>query len=121
MAKTILVVDDSESIREVVGYTLEAEGYIVIRGVNGKDALRRFTTSVVDLVITDLYMPEMDGLEFIREIRKSEQNQHIPIIFLTTESQLTKKEEAKLAGATGWIVKPFMPEKLVGIVKRILG
>jgi two-component system chemotaxis response regulator CheY len=120
MAKTILVVDDSESIREVVGYTLEQEGYRVIRGTNGKDALTRFNESEIDMVITDLYMPEMDGLEFIREIRKSDQNKHIPILFLTTESQLQKKEEARQAGATGWIVKPFVPDKLIVAVKRVL-
>ncbi len=120
MAKTILVVDDSESIREVVGFTLEKEGYHVIRGINGKDALTRFQEAYIDMVITDLYMPEMDGLEFIREIRKNELNKHIPILFLTTESQLQKKEEARQAGATGWIVKPFIPEKLIIAVKRVL-
>jgi len=120
MAKTILVVDDSESIREVVGFTLEQEGFQVIRGINGKDALTRFNETLIDMVITDLYMPEMDGLEFIREIRRSEQNKHIPILFLTTETQLQKKEEAKQAGATGWIVKPFIPEKLIVAVRRVL-
>ena len=120
MTKTILIFDDSESIREVVGFTLEKEGYIVLPCINGKDALGRLSTNAVDLVITDLYMPEMDGLEFIREIRKSDNYKHIPIIFLTTESQLSKKEEAKKAGATGWIVKPFIPDKLIGVVSRVL-
>lgn len=120
MAKTILVVDDSESIRELVGFTLENAGYHVTRCINGKDALINFDKIAVDMVITDLYMPEMNGMEFIKEIRKSDANRHIPILFLTTESQLSKKEEAKQAGATGWIVKPFVPEKLLVIVKRVL-
>lgn len=120
MAKTVLVVDDSESIREVVSYTLENEGYSVLRGVNGRDALDQCNHNIIDLVITDLYMPEMDGLEFIRTVRSFQQYKHIPILFLTTESQLSKKTEAKEAGATGWIVKPFVPEKLIGVVRRVL-
>ncbi|MCX6271081.1 MAG: response regulator [Bacteroidetes bacterium] len=120
MAKTILVVDDSESIREVVGFTLQNEGFTVIKGNDGRDALKCFDGRPIDLVITDLYMPEMDGLEFIREIRNMSQYKHIPILFLTTESQLSKKLEAKDAGATGWIIKPFVPEKLMNIIRRVI-
>ena len=120
MPKNVLVVDDSESIREVVGYTLENEGYSVIKGINGLDALSKCHDHEFDLVITDLYMPEMDGLEFIRTLRKSSRYEHIPVLFLTTESQLAKKDEARAAGATGWIVKPFVPEKLINVVKRVL-
>jgi two-component system chemotaxis response regulator CheY len=120
MSKAVLVVDDSESIREVVCYTLEKEGYTVSRGLNGLDALHICKNGDFDLIITDLYMPEMDGLEFIKTIRKTSRYEHTPVLFLTTETQLSKKEEAKSAGATGWIVKPFLPEKLITVVKRIL-
>ena len=120
MAKTVLVVDDSESIREVLSYTLENEGYTVCRGENGKDALNQCSKNTFDLVITDLYMLEMDGLEFIRVIRRTQEYKYIPILFLTTESQFSKKEEAKEAGATGWIVKPFVPDKLIGVIRKVL-
>jgi two-component system chemotaxis response regulator CheY len=120
MGKNILVVDDSESIREVVSFTLENEGYNVKTGNDGKDALKHFEGDPIDLVITDLHMPEMDGIEFIKEIRQKEQYKRIPILFLTTESQASKKQEAKEAGATGWIVKPFVPAKLLAALKKVM-
>ena len=120
MDKNILIVDDSESIREVVNFTLEKEGYQVKIGENGKDAIKYLDGRPIDLVITDLYMPEMDGIELIKEIRQKQEYQGVPILFLTTESQMEKKQEAKNAGATGWIVKPFVPAKLLAAVKKVM-
>ncbi len=120
MSKTILIVDDSESIREVVSFTLENEGYNVLIGVDGKDALKFLDGTNIDLIITDLHMPEMDGIGFIKEVRATEQYKRVPILFLTTESQSTKKMEAKEAGATGWIIKPFVPAKLIAALKKVL-
>src|SRR5512133_1498243 len=102
MAKTVLIVDDSESIREVVSFTLENEGYKVLIGIDGKDALKFLDGQDIDLIITDLHMPEMDGISLIKEVRKMDKYSRIPILFLTTESQQSKKMEAKDAGATGW-------------------
>lgn len=120
MCKTILIVDDSESIREVVKFTLQNEGYEVLVGVDGKDALKFLNGTHIDLIITDLHMPEIDGIEFIRHVRNMEQYKRIPILFLTTESQASKKMEAKEAGATGWIIKPFVPVKLIAALKKVL-
>ncbi len=121
MAKTILIVDDSESIREVVHFTLENAGYDVLVGIDGKDALKFFDgTNHIDLLITDLYMPNMDGIELIRAVRANEDYKRIPILFLTTESQREKKLEAKDAGATGWIIKPFVPAKLLSALNKVL-
>ncbi|MCD4834131.1 MAG: response regulator [Bacteroidales bacterium] len=120
MSKNILIVDDSESIREVVSFTLENEGYNVLVGVDGKDALKFLDGTHIDLIITDLHMPIMDGIEFIRNVRATDQYKRIPILFLTTESQTSKKMEAKEAGATGWIIKPFVPAKLIGALKKVL-
>jgi len=120
MAKTILIVDDSESIREVVSFTLENEGYNVLIAVDGKDALKHLDGKVIDLIITDLHMPEMDGIELIKEVRKMPAYQRIPILFLTTESQATRKMEAKEAGATGWIIKPFVPAKLIAALNKVI-
>jgi two-component system, chemotaxis family, chemotaxis protein CheY len=120
MAKTILIVDDSESIREVVKFTLENEGYTVLVGVDGKDALKFLDGKTIDLVITDLHMPNMDGIELIKHIRAIEAYKRIPILFLTTESQVSRKMEAKDAGATGWIIKPFVPTKLLEALKKVI-
>lgn len=122
MSKTILVVDDSESIREFLLFTLVNNGYKVFSGVNGIDGLKYFSegSEAIDLVITDLHMPEMDGIEFIQEIRKLEKFKHLPILFLTTESGITQKMQAKKAGATGWIVKPITPEKLLTVLSKCL-
>lgn len=120
MSKTILVVDDSESIREVVKFTLVNNGYDVIVGNDGSDALDFFDGRNIDLIITDLHMPIMNGIEFIRNVRKKDDYSGIPILFLTTESQLSKKMEAKEAGATGWIVKPFVPQKLISALQKVM-
>lgn len=120
MEKTILIVDDSESIREVVNFTLENEGYNVLVGKDGKDALQHLNGQDIDLVITDLHMPEMDGIGLIKEIRTMDPYQRVPILFLTTESQASKKLEAKEAGATGWIIKPFVPAKLIAAINKVI-
>lgn len=120
MSKVILIVDDSESIREVVNFTLENEGYKVLVGVDGKDALKHLNGNPIDLIITDLHMPEMDGIELIKNVRNMETYKRIPILFLTTESQVAKKMEAKEVGATGWIIKPFVPAKLIEALKKVL-
>lgn len=120
MSKTILIVDDSESIREVVKFTLENEGFEVLVGNDGKDALKFLDGRTLDMLITDLHMPEMNGIELIKEVRGKEEYKRIPILFLTTESQSQKKMEAKDAGATGWIVKPFVPAKLIAAVNKVM-
>ncbi len=120
MAKTILIVDDSESIREVVSFTLENEGYNVLVGIDGQDALKFFDGTEIDLLITDLHMPNMDGIDLIKKVRSMENYQRVPILFLTTESQAAKKMEAKDAGATGWIIKPFVPAKLVAAINKVI-
>ena len=120
MAKKILIVDDSESIRDVVNYTLETNGHNVLVGVDGKDAMKHLNGQHIDLIITDLYMPVMDGISLIKQIRKNESYKRTPILFLTTESQQDKKMEAKNAGATGWIVKPFIPENLISVINKVL-
>lgn len=120
MAKVILIVDDSESIREVVSFTLENEGFNVLAAVDGNDALRFLDNSPIDLIITDLHMPNMDGIALIKEVRAMEYYKHVPILFLTTESQAAKKMEAKEAGATGWIIKPFVPTKLIAALSKVM-
>ena len=121
MAKVIMTADDSASIRQMVSFTLSQAGYEVLAAVDGKDALGKLNGSTVNMLITDLNMPNMDGIELIREVRSNPAYKFMPIIMLTTESQAAKKQEAKAAGATGWIVKPFKPEQLVGVVKKVLG
>jgi two-component system chemotaxis response regulator CheY len=122
MKRKILIVDDSESMREVIASGLETSGFDVIKGINGEDGLKRLRSiDYADLIITDLNMPVMDGITFLKEVRKDKVYKFIPVIILTTESQETKKQEAKNAGATGWIIKPFSKEKLVTVIKKIIG
>ncbi|MDN5210891.1 response regulator [Fulvivirgaceae bacterium BMA12] len=120
MNKTILIADDSESIRQLVSATLESSGYSVLVSVDGEDALTYLDGSIIDLVITDLNMPKLDGIGVVKGIREKEQYKFIPVLMLTTESQASKKEAAKKAGATGWIVKPFVEDKLLAVVKKVL-
>ena len=120
MPKTILVVDDSVSIRELVSMVLEKAGYNVEKSVDGIDALRLLDGREINLVLTDLNMPNCDGIALIKEVRQLEQYNTVPILLLTTESQAAKKEEAKAAGATGWIVKPFVADKLVEVIKKVM-
>ena len=120
MGKTILAVDDSASVRQMVSFTLRGAAYQVTEAVDGSDALSKLTGNI-QLIITDLNMPKMDGIELIRQVRTNSANKYVPILVLTTESQPAKKQEAKSAGATGWIVKPFRPEQLLAVVERVLG
>lgn len=121
MAKNIMTADDSASVRQMVSFTLKDAGYDVTEAVDGKDALNKLNGSNINMLITDLNMPNMDGIQLIREVRGQQQYRFMPIIMLTTESQDSKKQEGKSAGATGWIVKPFKPEQLVAVVKKVLG
>ncbi len=123
MARTALVVDDSTSMRQMVAFTLKGAGFEVLEGGNGQEALDRLAGAPggkVDLVITDLNMPVMDGLAFIRQVRTNPTMRFAPILMLTTESQDTRKMEGKAAGATGWIVKPFHPEQLLQVIAKVL-
>jgi two-component system chemotaxis response regulator CheY len=121
MAKTVLSVDDSASIRQMVKLTLSGAGYNVVQAGDGAEGLAKAKETPVDLVVTDLNMPIMNGLGLIRELRKLPAYKGVPIIFLTTESDAAMKAEAKSAGATGWITKPFQQEQLVTVVKKVLG
>lgn len=120
MSKIIMTADDSASVRQMVSFTLKQAGYDVIEAVDGQDALNKISGSTVDLLLTDLNMPNMDGIELTRQVRALSEYRFLPIILLTTESQAEKKQEGKAAGATGWIVKPFKPDQLVGVVKKVL-
>lgn len=119
MSKRIMTVDDSSSVRQMVGFTLKDAGYEVVEAVDGKDALSKLS-GTVDMIITDLNMPNMDGIELIRQVRALPDYKFVPIVMLTTESQAEKKSVGKEAGATGWIVKPFKPEQLLAVVKKVV-
>lgn len=121
MSKTIMTVDDSASIRQMVSFTLQQAGYGVVEAVDGRDALSKLNGAAVHMVITDLNMPNLDGIGLIRSLRNNPGFKFLPIVMLTTESQAEKKQEGKVAGATGWIVKPFKPEQLLAVVKKVLG
>lgn len=120
MGKTILTVDDSASIRQMVTFTLKGAGYEVIEAVDGVDGLAKMGNADIGMVITDLNMPNLDGIGFIKKVRANPKTKFLPIIMLTTESQAGKKQEGKAAGATGWIVKPFKPDQLLGVVKKVM-
>lgn len=121
MAKIILAVDDSTSIRQMVAFTLKSAGYTVIEAVDGQDGLDKAKAQTVDLILTDQNMPRMDGLTLIRTLRTLPQFISTPILMLTTESSDDVKMQGKSAGATGWIVKPFDPHKLLEVIKKVLG
>jgi two-component system, chemotaxis family, chemotaxis protein CheY len=121
MSKVIMTVDDSISVRQMVSFTLKKEGYDVLEAVDGVDALKKFNgDNPIHMMITDLNMPNMDGIELIRNVRANAKYKFMPIIMLTTESQEERKLAGKAAGATGWIVKPFKPEQLIGVIKKVL-
>lgn len=121
MSKTILTVDDSASIRQMVAMTLKSAGHSVIEAVNGQDGYDKATGQHVDAVITDLNMPIMNGIEFIRKFRQHPSSMGVPILLLTTESDEDLKRQAKEAGATGWIVKPFKQDQLLAVIKKVTG
>jgi two-component system chemotaxis response regulator CheY len=121
MAKRIMTVDDSPTVRQMLNLTLEDAGYNVLEAVDGVDALHKLGAGEkVDMLITDLNMPNMDGIELIRAVRKDSANRFIPIIMLTTEAQESKRQEGKSAGASGWIVKPFKPQQVLAVVRMVL-
>jgi len=121
MSKVILTVDDSASIRMMLKMTLTGAGYQVSEAANGVEGLAKAQEKPAHLVFTDLNMPVMDGLTFIRELRKLPPYRGVPILFLTTESDSEMKRQAKEAGATGWLVKPFQQDQLLSVVKKVLG
>jgi len=121
MKKKILIVDDSITIRQLVSSTLTEAGFEVMQAQHGQEALEKSLGTNLDLIITDLNMPVMDGISFIKNVRSSTSNKFVPILMLTTESQAEKKMEGKAAGATGWIVKPFDPPKLLAVITKVLG
>jgi len=120
MAK-ILAVDDSASMRQMVSFTLKGAGYEVLEACDGVEALNKAKSNQVDLVLTDVNMPNMDGVSLIRELRNLPNYKFTPMLTLTTESGQEKKMEGKQAGATGWIVKPFSPDQLLATIKKVLG
>jgi len=121
MAKTILIADDSESIRAVVGFALREAGYDVIVANDGQHALDLLVKNDhVSLIVSDLNMPVKDGITFLKDVRRLEKFKYLPFLILTTESQETKKMEAKQSGATGWIIKPFVKEKLIAVIKKVI-
>ena len=121
MSKTILSVDDSASVLQMVKLTLAGGGYSVVQAANGAEGLAKARAGGIDMVLTDLNMPVMNGIAMIRELRKLPQCTGVPIIFLTTESAANMKQEAKAAGATGWITKPFQQDQLLAVVRKVLG
>ena len=121
MVKTILAVDDSPSIRQMVSFTLNSVGYEVVEAVDGVDALRVAKAQTFGLVLTDQNMPRMDGLGLIRALRCAPAYRDVPILMLTTESSEQMKSAGRAAGATGWLVKPFDPQKLIEVVKKVIG
>ncbi|HNY21461.1 MAG TPA: response regulator [Treponemataceae bacterium] len=120
MGATILIVDDSVSIRQSVRFILEQNGYTVIEAADGLEGLKRLAENKVQLVISDINMPNMDGLTMVKKVRETEGIKFLPILVLTTESQGSVVEEGKKAGATGWIVKPFNNEKLIETIKKVI-
>ena len=120
MAKTIMIVDDSASIRTVVGIALRGEGYTVIEAINGQDAINKLTGQKVNLIISDVNMPIMDGITFVRQVKTMAAYRFTPIIMLTTESDDSKKREGQAAGAKAWVVKPFQPQQLLAGVRKLL-
>ncbi len=117
---TILVVDDSNSIRDMVSFTLKSAGYNTVEANDGVQGLSKAGDNTVDLVISDVNMPNMDGITLCQELRKLPDFRFTPILMLTTESSGEMKQKGKAAGATGWLVKPFNPEKLLSTIKRVV-
>ncbi|HIV76210.1 response regulator [Sphingomonas yabuuchiae] len=120
MTASILTVDDSASLRMAIRIALTGAGYTVTEAADGAEGLAKATATRFDLIVTDLNMPNMDGLEMIRALRQQPAQAGVPIIFLTTESDDSMKAQAKAAGATGWLVKPFQPEQLIRVAQKVL-
>lgn len=120
MSKTILIVDDSASVRSVVGIALKGAGYTVIAACDGKDALSKLAGQKIHLIVSDVNMPNMDGITFVKEVKKLPNYKFTPVCMLTTEAEQSKMEEGKAAGARAWIVKPFQPPKLLDVVSKLI-
>jgi Response regulator containing CheY-like receiver, AAA-type ATPase, and DNA-binding domains len=120
MAKTVMIVDDSASLRQVVNIALSGAGYEVIEACDGKDALTKLNGRKISLIISDVNMPNMDGISLVKEVKKLPEHKFMPIIMLTTESQDTKKQEGQAAGAKAWVVKPFQPEQMLTAVSKLI-
>jgi len=122
MAKTIMVVDDSASIRQVMNLTLKKAGYDVIEACDGLDAIGKLDCSSqrVNLIVCDVNMPNMDGISFLKSLKEKQNHRFTPVIMLTTESQESKKQEGKAAGAKAWVVKPFKPEQMLEAVSKLI-
>ena len=116
----VLTVDDSRTILAMLHHTLSNAGFEVLQAEDGKQGLDVLKTQAVDVVITDINMPIMDGIEFIRHVRATGQHQSLPILILTTETSQDKRDQGKAAGGTGWIVKPFDPDKLISVINRVV-
>ena len=121
MAKTVLAIDDSASIRQMVAFTLKSSGYEVVEAVDGMDGLDKAKAKSYNLVLTDQNMPRMDGITLIKNLRAMPQYKTVPILMLTTESSDAMKQQGRAVGATGWLVKPFDPQKLIEVVKKVIG
>jgi two-component system chemotaxis response regulator CheY len=120
MSKTIMVVDDSTSLRQVVGIALRKAGYDVLEACDGKDALAKLTGQKVHMIVSDVNMPNMDGITFVTHVKKHARHKFTPVIMLTTEGQDAKKEQGRAAGARAWIVKPFNPPQLLDAVSKLI-
>ncbi|MGE8500361.1 MAG: response regulator [Pseudomonas sp.] len=120
MGKTVLIVDDSASIRQVVGITLRGAGYDVVEGVDGKDALGKLDGRKVHLIISDVNMPNMDGIAFVKAVKQMPAYKFTPVIMLTTEAGDAKKQEGQAAGAKAWVVKPFQPAQMLTAVSKLI-
>lgn len=120
-SKKVLIVDDSSSMRQVVSIALKKEGYHVVTAQDGKDGVSKVNLDKFDIIVSDLNMPNMNGIEFIKAVKQNANNKFVPIIMLTTESATDLKEQGRQAGAKAWLVKPFKAEQLVGAIKKIVG
>lgn len=120
MSKTIITVDDASTIRKMVSFTLQPTGHRIIEAADGAEALNLVRSEKVDLILSDINMPNMNGIELTRQVRTLPQYNSTPIILLTTESEAQKKAEGKAAGASGWIVKPFKQDQLLALVNKVL-
>ena len=120
MSKTILIVDDSSSLRQVVSITLKGAGYNVIEACDGRDALTKLNGQKIHLIISDVNMPNMDGITFVKNLKQMPAYKFTPVIMLTTESQEGKKQEGQAAGAKAWVVKPFQPAQMLAAVAKLV-
>ena len=119
--ENILFVDDEEQIRKLITSYLQRQGYVVTVATDGYEGLKAIRAKMPDLVITDVNMPNMDGITLVRELRNRASYKFVPLLVLTTEATTERKQQGKAAGATGWLVKPFNPERLLATVAKVLG